>query len=116
MQSYLFSKALMPFGRQWGELQALTFARLVLASPRFAFLDDPARSIEAPLAERLYQALRQSSITYLSAGYPPALLPHHDLQLELRQDGSWQVEPVKTDQTKFAVSKVVRHSSCDDKK
>lgn len=40
--------------REWatvlsaGELQALTLARLLLASPRFAFLDDPARTLEAP--------------------------------------------------------------------
>jgi putative ATP-binding cassette transporter len=80
-----------------GELQALTFARLLLASPRFAFLDDPAKMIEAPLAERLYQALARSSITYLSAGCPPTLLPYHDMQLELHQDGSWKVEPAGPD-------------------
>lgn len=76
-----------------GELQALTFARLLLANPRFAFLDDPAKSIEAPLAEHLYQALARSPITYLSAGCPPALLSYHNLRLDLQQDGSWQVEP-----------------------
>ena len=76
-----------------GELQALTFARLLLASPQFAFLDDPAKTLEAPLAERLYQALARSSITYVSAGCPPPLLAYHDLQLELHPDGSWQVEP-----------------------
>jgi putative ATP-binding cassette transporter len=75
-----------------GELQAMTFARLLLASPRFAFLDDPTRNIEAPLAERLYQALARSSITYVSAGCPPALLSYHDMQLELHTDGSWQVQ------------------------
>jgi putative ATP-binding cassette transporter len=71
-----------------GELQALTFARLLLARPRFAFLDDPAQAIETPLAKRLYQALAGSSITYLSAGCPPALLAYHDLQIALDQDGS----------------------------
>jgi putative ATP-binding cassette transporter len=76
-----------------GELQSLTFGRLLLASPRFAFLDDPARIIEAPLAERLYQALARSSITYVRAGCPSALLSYHDLELELHHDGSWQVEP-----------------------
>jgi putative ATP-binding cassette transporter len=79
-----------------GELQALTFARLLLASPRFAFLDDPARSIETSLAQRLYQALARSPITYVSAGCPPALLALHDIQLELHEDASWHVEPVGT--------------------
>jgi ABC-type uncharacterized transport system fused permease/ATPase subunit len=64
-----------------GELQALTFARLLLASPRFAFLDDPVKIIAAPVAERLYQALARSSITYIRAGCPPALRPYHDIQL-----------------------------------
>jgi predicted ABC-type transport system involved in lysophospholipase L1 biosynthesis ATPase subunit len=74
-----------------GELQALTFARLLLASPRFAFLDDPARIIEAPLAEHLYQVLARSPITYVSAGCPPALLAYHDRRVELRDDGSWRL-------------------------
>jgi vitamin B12/bleomycin/antimicrobial peptide transport system ATP-binding/permease protein len=78
-----------------GELQALTFARLLLAAPRFAFLDNPAKLIEAPLAERLYQALARSSITYVSVGCPPALLAYHDQQLKLQEDGSWRVEPAR---------------------
>jgi putative ATP-binding cassette transporter len=78
-----------------GELQALTFARLLLASPRFAFLEDPAGALEAPLGERLYQALDRSLITYVSVGCPTALLPHHDRWLELQDDGSWRVEQGK---------------------
>jgi putative ATP-binding cassette transporter len=77
------------------QLQALTFARLLLASPRFAFLDDPAAIVEAPLAERLYQALARSSITYVSTCCSPAFLSYHDLRLELQEDGSWRLEPVK---------------------
>jgi putative ATP-binding cassette transporter len=78
-----------------GELQALTFARLLLASPRFIFLDDPAKNIEAPLAEHLYQVLARSSIAYISAGCPPALLPYHDMQLGLHEDGSWHVDSLR---------------------
>jgi putative ATP-binding cassette transporter len=78
-----------------GELQALTFARLLLASPRFAFLEDPAETLEGPLRERLYQALARSPITYVSVGCPDALLPYHDLRLELEEDGTWRVEPAK---------------------
>jgi putative ATP-binding cassette transporter len=78
-----------------GELQALTFARLLLAKPRFAFLEDPAGTLEAALGVRLYQALARSSITYVSVGCPPALLPYHDLCLELREDGNWHIEPAR---------------------
>ena len=76
-----------------GESQALTFARLLLASPRFAFLEVPAGSLGAPRVERLYQAVARSSITSVSVGCLPALLPYHDLRLEIREDGSWRVEP-----------------------
>jgi putative ATP-binding cassette transporter len=76
-----------------GELQALTFARLLLAGPQFAFLEDPTGSLERPLAERLYQALDRSSITYVSVCCPAALLAHHDRRLELRSDGSWELAP-----------------------
>jgi putative ATP-binding cassette transporter len=75
-----------------GELQALTFARLLLAKPRFAFLDNPTSSIETPLAQRLYQALAHSSITYVSAGCPSDFLAYHDLRLDIHEDGSWQLE------------------------
>jgi ABC-type uncharacterized transport system fused permease/ATPase subunit len=74
----------------------IRIARLLLASPRFAFLDDPVRSLEASLAQRLYQALAGSPITYVSAGCPPDLLTLHDIQLRLHKDGSWRVEPAGT--------------------
>jgi putative ATP-binding cassette transporter len=83
-----WAKALSP-----SQLQALTFARLLLVSPRFAFLEDPAGGVAAPLGERLYQALARSSITYLSVGCPPALLSFHNLQLALHENGSWRIEP-----------------------
>jgi putative ATP-binding cassette transporter len=76
-----------------GQLQALTFARLLVASPRFAFMDGTAKMMEVPLAERLYQALAHSPITYVSIGCPTALLSYHDRRLEFREDGSWRVEP-----------------------
>jgi ABC-type uncharacterized transport system fused permease/ATPase subunit len=75
-----------------GELQALTFARLLVMSPRFAFLENPAGTLKDSLGQRLYQALARSSITYVSVGCPPALVSFHDRQLEILADGSWRVE------------------------
>ncbi len=80
------------------ELQALTFTRLLLTGPRFAFLEDPAGALEAPAGERLYQALARSPITYVSVGCPDVLLSYHDLRLELREDGSWNLEPAPAHQ------------------
>jgi len=76
----------------WGEQRALAFARLLLTNPRFAFLDDTAEALEEARVERLYKALARSSITYISVGGGSALLPHHDLHLELQGDGGWRVE------------------------
>jgi putative ATP-binding cassette transporter len=78
-----------------GELQALTFACLLAASPRYAFLDGPAKIMEAPLADRLYQTLARSSITHMSVSCPTALLSYHDRRLEIQEDGSWRVEPAR---------------------
>jgi putative ATP-binding cassette transporter len=73
------------------EHQSLTFARLLLASPRFAVVDYSADSSGNLMRERLYPALARSSITFVTVGCPPALLEHHRRRLDLREDGSWKV-------------------------
>ena len=83
--------------RDWGDIlsggeqRALAFARLLLAAPRFAFLDDTAEGLESHNLERLYGALAQSAITYASVGVHPALFAFHDLRLDLYGDGEWRV-------------------------
>jgi putative ATP-binding cassette transporter len=77
-----------------GQRQALACARLLLACPRFAFLDGAAVP-DGSHAERLYTALERTAITFISVGDHPAVLRHHDQQLELHGDGSWQLQPAK---------------------
>jgi putative ATP-binding cassette transporter len=76
-----------------GEQRALAFARLLLANPRFAFLDDPAGPLDEARVEYLYAALARTQITYVSAGCHRVLLKYHDLRLELSGDGGWQLGP-----------------------
>jgi putative ATP-binding cassette transporter len=76
-----------------GEQHALAFARLLLANPRFAFLDNPAGSLDGEHVQRLYQALARSPITYVSVGDHPALASFHDMRLDLHGDGSWELVP-----------------------
>jgi putative ATP-binding cassette transporter len=78
-----------------GEQRALMFARLLLARPRFAFVDHAVGELDAYRLKRLYQALVRSEITYVSAGDHPVLYEYHDLHLELHGDGSWHVTPAK---------------------
>jgi putative ATP-binding cassette transporter len=76
-----------------GELELTAFARLLVAKPRFAFLDDPASSLDAAGVTRVYEALARSPITYVSVAGHLDLQSYHDLVLELRGDGSWKVRP-----------------------
>jgi vitamin B12/bleomycin/antimicrobial peptide transport system ATP-binding/permease protein len=77
----------------WGEQRAVAFAHVLLAEPRFAFLDDTAEPLEPERMKRLYEALARSSITYVSVGSHPALNPFHERRLELYGDGTWRVVP-----------------------
>jgi putative ATP-binding cassette transporter len=79
---------------QPAELQALAFARLLLAGPRFAFLDNPDGALESSVRGRLYLALADCSIIYVTAGCPSSLLRYHGRRLEFGDDGSWRVERI----------------------
>jgi putative ATP-binding cassette transporter len=74
-----------------GELQSCALARMILAKPRFAFLDQALAMLEASREERLYAALAKTDITYVSIGDHPALNKFHELRLELHGEGAWAV-------------------------
>jgi putative ATP-binding cassette transporter len=76
-----------------GEQQRLAFARLLLAEPRFAFLDEATAALEKEEGLQLYELLAGTPMGYISVGSDPALLAHHDKVLDLRPDGSWEVSP-----------------------
>lgn len=73
------------------EQQCLAFARLLLAKPEFAFLDESLSAVEASRVHHLYDLLSQTSTAYVSVGCDCELLEHHDKLLQLRGDGTWQV-------------------------
>jgi vitamin B12/bleomycin/antimicrobial peptide transport system ATP-binding/permease protein len=79
-----------------GEQELVAFARLLAAGPEFAFLDDPAGSLDASGVNRVYKALARSPITYVSTAGHLNLRPYHDFVLELFGDGSWRVGPAKS--------------------
>jgi len=82
--------------REWtsiltlGEQQSLAFARLLLAEPEFAFLDEAARALPTARVRSLFKLLSRTSTTYLSVG-SKELLEYHDMQLQLHGDGTWTV-------------------------
>lgn len=78
------------------ELQRFAVARLILAKPRFAFLDQPLAVLDATEEEKLYAALSNTDITYVSVGDSPALVKFHDARLELHGDGAWTMTATGT--------------------
>jgi putative ATP-binding cassette transporter len=85
--------------REWahslssGEQQLLAFARLLLANPRFAFLDLSVSALSPTRCQQLYQALASTTISYLSIGDHIRIQEYHDTVLELHDNGSWRVKP-----------------------
>lgn len=76
-----------------GEQQLVAFARLLLAGPRFALMDEPTRAIDAATAEHLYEILSRSQTTYVTVALDDGLLPYHDVVLEMLGNGRWKVAP-----------------------
>jgi putative ATP-binding cassette transporter len=66
-----------------GEQQRLVFARLLLAGPAFAFLDEPTRALDPASARQLYELLAATPVTYVSIAGNAELEPYHDKVIEL---------------------------------
>ena len=79
-----------------GEQQLLAGARLLLARPRFAFLDEPASGLDENRTHRLYGTLARTSISYVTASSWPGLRPYHDQVIELGANGDWAFDAIST--------------------
>src|SRR6059036_693383 len=78
-----------------GEQQLLSVARVILAAPRFAFLERPRTALGPEEADRILSLLRERSITYLTLGDGGDGLDDYDAVLELAGDGGWTWKPVQ---------------------
>jgi putative ATP-binding cassette transporter len=80
----------------WGELlslgeqQLLSFARIIVAAPRFVFLDRPVTVLGIEGVDRLLRALHEHGITYVTISETHDLRHHHDAVLEVTTDGTWR--------------------------
>jgi len=77
------------------EQQLLSVARVVLAAPRFAFLERPRTALGPEEADRILSLLRERSITYLTLGDGGDGLDDYDAVLELADDGGWTWKSVE---------------------
>jgi len=87
-----------------GEQQRLSFARLLLAQPELALLDESTSALDAANEAILYSELSHDNITFISVGHRPALLKYHKNALLLQgkvkdtngaAPGSWKVVPAE---------------------
>ncbi len=76
-----------------GEQQRLAFARVLLARPRYAILDEASSALDIANEESLYRQLLANGTTLVSVGHRPSLLKFHRHVLELTGDGQWRCQP-----------------------
>lgn len=86
-----------------GEQQRLSFARLFLIKPKFAFLDEATSALDQASEDHLYRLLHKSNTTVVSISHHDAVIRFHDRVLQLQGDGDWKLESVKEE------TKIVRN-------
>ncbi len=75
-----------------GEQQQLAFARLMLARPKYAFVDEATTAVDAATEAHLYDLLTRRTTAFVSVGYRANLSRYHRFILEINDDGSWYLE------------------------
>jgi len=76
-----------------GEKQRLAMARLLLASPKMAFLDESTSALDDENEMLLYKTLQTKGSSYVSVGHRKELYKYHSHVLELNKDKTWTVKP-----------------------
>lgn len=77
-----------------GEQQRLAFGRLLLASPKVAFLDEATSAMDEGLEDAMYRLLRTSlpQTRIISVGHRSTLKRYHEKSLTLTgQEGNWNL-------------------------
>ncbi|KAH9330447.1 hypothetical protein KI387_002555, partial [Taxus chinensis] len=83
-----------------GEQQRLAFARLLLARPELALLDESTSALDEANETHLYKEIKAAGITYISVGHRSTLPSFHRQILRLESPRSpsygrnWILEPV----------------------
>lgn len=85
-----------------GEQQRLAFARLLLAKPRLALLDESTSALDMDNEAHLYSQLQSAGITFISIGHRSSLIKFHQQILQLSSEAEiadeneddWQLRPI----------------------
>lgn len=76
-----------------GEQQRVGFARLLIAQPRFVYLDESTTAMDPQSEVELYRLLSSFAELIVSVGYRDSLDQFHQQRLELRGSDSWAILP-----------------------
>jgi putative ATP-binding cassette transporter len=77
------------------EQQLLACPHLLLAAPRFVFLDQLGTALSREQVNQILQLLADHLISYLSIGKAGELLNGYDAVLEIADDGGWKWMAIK---------------------
>ena len=77
-----------------GEQQRLAFARLLLAAPTVAVLDESTSALDEKRESLLYQELRKEGIAFISVGHRSTLEAVHDTKIVIEDAGSFTMQPL----------------------
>lgn len=76
-----------------GDQQLLAVGRLLLAKPKFAFLDRASTALETGDLEKVVPLFAAHSITIIAIGTDEDRVEWYDAVLDLNEDGSWKWTP-----------------------
>ncbi len=75
-------------GMSGGQHQRIAIARMLIAKPKLAILDEATSGLDDENEERVYDLIRASGITAVSVAHRQAVVKHHDSVLAISKDGS----------------------------
>jgi putative ATP-binding cassette transporter len=78
------------------EQQLLAFLHILLAAPRFAFLDRASTALYPDQVHKILHMLSEKSISYINNGKSDDPLDLYDAVLDIEEDGSWTWKPVRS--------------------
>uniref|UniRef100_A0AC35GRU5 ABC transporter domain-containing protein n=1 Tax=Panagrolaimus sp. PS1159 TaxID=55785 RepID=A0AC35GRU5_9BILA len=77
-----------------GELQRLSFVRLLYHRPLLAILDEATNSVSSDMEKIMYQLLLTNDISFISAGHRQTLTAFHNLELKITGKTGYTIKEI----------------------
>lgn len=74
-----------------GELQRVSFIRVLYRRPKLVFLDEATSSVSAEVEALFYNQLKSNNITYVTCSHQPSLKKFHQQILEIKLDKTCEI-------------------------